>query len=438
MKTYLNSNNNKLMQIITMAIYFSITCAWNLLPIDGMIDIIFFLIVALILLYFLGRKIVIPKQCLSDYIAILFMVIFALLQLLYAMVGVEQTIFETLLTIREILYIIVFFLFASKKYDYSRCLKNLILFECIGSVLYFITLLMGQTLSPVAHYKSAIVQVGTFYLYRDFAPVPLMASFFCPYIFWGIINHKYIWNKRKDFICLCIILAGILAHLFRTKFILLLFGMVLVSLFGDKRNYVLTILKKLLFLGIGLVILILIGMNFKIISERFLDGFYDILYAFSGKAYDPFYGSFTYRMWLLRSRFVYLINHNKLLFGLGAISSRNNIPIFGGSMFEPYMLTVYNPDNAYMTLIARFGIIGTMFYIGILIFFVVRLLKQRTRLSVATGIYLICAIIEGMTANGVLCESALLIIGTLIGMCQAEKNLNYNYSDLPKDPIEKY
>jgi O-antigen ligase len=159
------------------------------------------------------------------------------------------------------------------------------------------------------------------------------------------------------------------------------------------------------------------------VRNRFAEGIEDISYTLSGNELDPYHGTFTYRMWLFSYRIQYLKEQHKLLFGLGPISSRNNTAYFGNGTLRSDMSIVYNPDNSYMTLLPRYGILGTLFYVGILIILAIRCYKNKTKLSVATAMHIICSLFQGMIGNAALCEYSLMVIGLLVGMCMAEKQL---------------
>lgn len=414
--------------IIIILVYISITYVWNLVSID-MIDFVFILIMMYSLLFMLSNPVRITRNILGEIRVLVIFSFFSMYQLAYALLNINQPVFETLLTVRELLYFLSAFLFAFYGKFSSIYIKLMIKLELIGCVIYFITFLYGKPISPFANFSASVVIIGTVQIYRDFSPIPLLTMFVCPYLFMGLLNKTYLWNKRKDFYALIIMIFTLGLHLFRTRLILLFFSIVFTILVTEEKEKRKKHIKRIGQVFGILLVIFLIVVAIPVVRERFVEGLTDISYFLSGAELDAHHGTFTYRMWLLSTRIKYLIKNNQFLFGMGAISSRNSTALFGDGVIG----LLYNPDNAYLTLLPRYGIIGTTFYIIVLIYFAVKGIKNKTKLSTATGIYIICAVLEGVSGNSALCEYALLLIGMLVGFNMSEQmQINRNREKIDK------
>lgn len=394
---------------------------WNLLPFD-FIDITFILIMTYFVFSFLKYPIRMNKSICTETVCILLLILFGIIQLVYALFAIKQSAFESFLTVREILYIAVALPIAFYTEVESNIIRFIVKLEIIGSTLYILTALLGRPLSPIAYFSGSSVLVGGIDFYRDFCPIPFMAMFIVPFLTIGIINKKYLWNRKKDMMTVALIVITMAMHLFRTRLLIVLAEIVGVGFFSLEQKKRKKIWKKTQRV---ILIIVVVGIAFMIvpaIRNRFIEGWNDISYAFSGAELNPYNGTFTYRMWLFSFRIKYLVTNDKLWFGMGAISSRNTTAFFGNGKLGTGMSEIYNPDNAYMTLLPRYGVIGTTFYIMILLVLAYRCIKKKTKVSISAGVFILCAIVEGMSGNSALCEYALMIIGLLVGMVMEEKN----------------
>lgn len=413
---YGRGQKNTVICIAISLIYLSITYVWNLVSFD-MIDIVFLLIMAHSILFVLTKPIKVIKGIRGEVVVLICFSFFALYQLIYALLNVNQSLFETLLTIRELLYFFVAFFFAFYCKFSTKYVKTMVKLELIGCVLYIITFFLGSPISPFFHFKASSVLVGTVRVYRDFTPIPLLVMFVVPYLFTGLIRKTYLWDRKKDTYVLGILLIILGMHLFRARIIVSIMGVVLVILISEEKGKRRRHAKRIMQM-IGVVaILIALMVTIPVFRNRLIEGLTDVLYVFSGQELNPYGGTFTYRMWLLNNRIEYLSENNKLFLGMGAISSRNRTSFFGSGSLG----ALYNPDNAYLTLLPRYGIIGTMFYIGVLIYFAVKGIKNNTQFSIAMSIYIISEIIEGTAGNSALCEYALILFGMLVGLGISEQ-----------------
>ena len=413
--------NFTLLNIFILIIYWSITYVWNLVPFD-IIDLSFLIIIGYFAFTLVMYPIKIKKTLSMEIICLIAFIVFAIAHFVNAVFTIKQSVFESFLTVREILYISVAFVFAFRFKYKKNNIRFIVKLEVIGCLLYFVTFALGNPISPVANFGASSVLVGAVNIYRDFCPVPLLILFVCPYIALGIANKNYLWNKRKDLSTLLLLIATLGIHLFRTRLMLVLLELIIIGFISIDEKKRRNLIKSLLKAGGILLIVLLIAMCIPTIRNRFVEGFSDILYVVSGGELNPYEGTFTYRMWLFNYRIQYLQEHHKLLFVLGAITSRSTLTLFGNAQIPNELRIIYNPDNAYMTMLPRYGIVGVVFYVALLGILSFRCYKEKTQLSVATALYIVCAIFEGMSSNSALCEYALLIIGMLVGMCMSEKN----------------
>lgn len=407
-------------ELFIIMIYLSITFFWNLLPFDC-IDVCFVIMMCYFIITALKKPIRIYKCISKEMVCLGLFVVFAVWQWVNTKLNVQQSSFETFLTIRELLYICVAFVFAYCCHASEKYMKLIVKLEIIGAVLYLITFLISRPISPFAPFEGGVLTIGSVSVYRDFCPIPLLTFFICPYLFLGITNKKYLWNKEKDIVACIIIFAELLLHFFRTRLTILVLEIVLICLFSvdkNKRNNFMKKAGRVLLVVLMVVVLIV---TIPTLRNRLLEGLNDVMYAISGKELNPYTGTFTYRMWLLKYRIEYLIENHKFMFGLGAISSRNNMGIFGKGVLANEMATIYNPDNAYLTLFARYGLLGTIFYVGSLGYLALQCIKGHTQLSITVGICIFAWIFEGLSSNAAICEYGLVLVGMMVGLCMSEK-----------------
>ena len=402
-------------------IYCSITFVWNLLSLD-LNDAVFLFLVAAFIISIFRRPLRIKSSLSGEVLCIIAMTAFAIVQFIRAQLSLKQSAFENFLTIREILYILVALPFAFSWITTEKCIRWMVKLELIGAFLYFICFLMKAPISPFAYFPGSSVLIGQNELYRDFCPIPLLTMFICPYIAFGIANRRYIWNRRRDMFCLIAICVTLGLHMFRTRMFVLAIELIVTAVISLEKQKRKNILKRINRAFGILILLSVIAVAVPSIRQRFLEGIRDIAYAMSGNELNPYNGTFTYRMWLFSFRIQYLLENNMLMFGMGAISSRDATAYFGNDSLLTSMATVYNPDNAYMTLLSRYGIFGIVFYVGILIILMVLCFKKRSKLSICTAMYIGSMLIEGLSGNSALCEYSLILIGMLVGLCMSEKN----------------
>ena len=270
-----------------------------------------------------------------------------------------------------------------------------------------------------APYQGSSISVSGIELYRDFSLNPMMQSFSCAYLLGGFIRKEYIRNKRSDLIMFGLIFFSTVIKLFRTKLIVLVLGLFITIIFTGGMGKVKKNSRKWMLLIAGGITAIFVFV--PTFTNRFTEGIKDLVTgAFSG-IIDPFHGTGTYRLWLFQARINYLLRNNQLLLGMGIISSRNKTQFFSNGRMTDSMALIYNPDSAYLTLVPRYGVVGTLIYLGMLLYFIIVFLKRKTKLSIAAGAYIICMIIEGISGNETLAQYGPLLLSMVIGLTMSEQ-----------------
>lgn len=406
--------NNKLALFFTCGIYLGINCFYNTISIDFVYDLIFALIV-----FTLGvqnnrisKKIVLHDKLFNGINVILML---PLVNLILSTVAYGYSFFPSLFTAREMLYFIVAYFFSSGRVDKQKIIRTIIKLEAFSCLFYIVNFIISHPISPFAYFKASSVYVGGLSIYRDFSPLPLLPSFSCVFLIIGILNKEYCFSKKKDILTLLLLFFTVLIKMFKTKLLVMVFGAILGILITRKTFKKARKKSRKIFICSAIVIAFFVFTS-PVLRDRFIGGFSEFIIALKENSIDPFHGTGIYRIWLLQSRIRYLQSNGKLLFGMGLVPSDSQVEFFKTGSMVGSMATVYNPDSSYLTLLARYGVVGIVVYISSLIFISRKLFKNKDKISISVAVFLICQIVEGLCGNEMLAQYGPLLMGMMIGL----------------------
>lgn len=409
---------------VIVGLYVSINSFFNILPSGLAPDIMFMLIVIYEIIDCVKHKVRIPKRNNKEYILISLFLIIIVGYILVNLFQKKQSAFDTFFTAREMLYLMVFYYF-SKKNNYSNeVVKTILILEVVSSILYIVNIILGSPISPFAPYDTYSIQVGSFSLYRDHSLMPNLQYFSCAYLFIKILKKEYVFNKKRDTIYIIVVIFATFLKMFRTRITFLIVCFFLVFFITSSRKKIINKRKfKYGLLVFSIIVSVVVFM--PAVRGRFIEAFSSVMKSLSVGQFEAYQGTGVYRLWLLESRINYLSENGQLLFGMGLISSKDNTQYFTSTTENSVMriaeTRVYNSDSVYLTLIPRYGIVGTIIYIGGLLFIGINLMRKKTDFSKAVGIFVICQVLEGISGNGTIAETGPLLIGMLIGLVVSER-----------------
>lgn len=414
-----------IMYIITFLLLMVI-CDWGglldgseLLPKGEFYDFIFALIVLVWLswaiknrktlsMQFIDKKMLLPVALLLIYCSIS--------GTICILSGTQGTV-STILVLREMYYIVIFLPFLFWNYDINKMLRVLLVVDIFGSIVKTLEVFTGPL---TVYHVQGIYETTTVGMWRCYSEVPLMTYFLCPLLIYGILQKRYIFNKWLDIVACLILFMGRFFDMSRMAMFALLFVCSVAYIFGKGSSVksIMTQVRNLCILGVILFGLLLA--LFPNVVMRFVNGVRELFHLYGDDYTSEF--NFAYRTGTMIDRWEYLKQHGRLLFGFGPL--HNDLDIWIGDRGGPINGGVVAPDTAYGTFLFRFGCIGLIIIIILLLWFAIVMLRQRGVVGKSVGLLVIGDMINGICEHPCLAFSSFLVIGIVLGIAMKEKIVN--------------
>lgn len=326
-----------------------------------------------------------------------------------------QGVMSTILVLREMYYILIFLPFLFFEYDIKKIVQVFLAIDVLGSIIKTVEIFTGPlTLVHVG----GIYESTTVWMWRCFSEVPLLSFFLCPLLIYGLLQKKYIICKWGDMIACLILFVGRFFDMSRMAMFALLVVCSIAFIFG-KGNTWKTIgaqIGKMLLIFSILVIILLI--TFPSIVKRFANGVLELFHLY-GEDYTSEF-NLAYRTGTLLDRWEYLKQHNRLLFGFGPL--HNDLNIWVGDRGGIANAGVVAPDTAYGALLFRFGCVGVILIVTMLLWLAIMLLRKKCIITKSAGLLIIGNLINGICEHPCLGFAAFLVMGVVLGVALKAMN----------------
>lgn len=330
-------------------------------------------------------------------------------------VSKTQGFMSTVLVLREVYYVLIFLPFLFFDYDIKKMLRVLLTVDILGSLIKTLEIFTGPLTSV---HVGGIYESTTVWMWRCFSEVPLLSFFLCPLLIYGLLQKQYILCKWGDIVACLIIFVGRFFDMSRMAMFALIVVCSIAYVFGRGNGWktIGTQLGKMFLIFCGLVVILII--TFPSIVRRFINGFLELFHLYGADYTSEF--NLAYRTGTLLDRWEYLKHHNKLLFGFGPL--HNDLDIWVGDRGGIANAGVVAPDTAYGALLLRFGCIGVILIVLMLLWIAVMLLMQKCTVTKSAGLLIIGNLINGICEHPCLGFAAFLVMGVVLGIALKARN----------------
>lgn len=307
----------------------------------------------------------------------------------------DQSVFESIRSIKEMFLFLAVFFLLDFKFDGKKTLKVLTYFEILGCVVYIIQSATGIKLMQAALGKQNIF--GTM-VTRSYAEIPVFGMFIISFLLIGIIEKKPLYSYKKDIIFLIITTIAEFVRYARSVWIAMIIVFTVSIIFAKTKG---NLFKKICFLlAIVIILFYIMPKYFPAFVSQFNNTFDQL---------EMGAGTGALRTNAFRDRWNYLSEHNKLLFGLGAMGPNYVIPGFSG-----YGSIIKIVDIAYAGILIKYGIVGLVFYFILWILIALKSLKMSLY-GKALSVYIISELWLS-TAGNMILEDGLLVLAILFSI----------------------
>ncbi|WP_027397341.1 hypothetical protein [Anaerovibrio lipolyticus] len=318
----------------------------------------------------------------------------------------QQSIFLSLATIKDIVYIFTTYLFIQFQFNTEKIIKCIIILDVIGVCVYAMEMANGgPIISSEFHAPNRYETLMGISLWRCWTPGALFKYFTLPYLFIRILKHDTLFGSLlRDKIFFGIIFLGVILKLGRTELFSTLIILILVY-WGTNRKSLYGSFRKIFKVIGGLIaISVCLFLFANGIFMRLLEG---VVAIFNITDLDSD-TTLMVRVSTLLVRYSYLLDQGSLLFGIGPYHWQSTLVV---DTIDTYGTNrgVFSPDSGYGTLIIRYGIVGIALYIFGYIKNLIKLKEKNEALYISTAMY---------------------IVGVLVGTFSGYNNLEYLYIGL--------
>lgn len=338
-----------------------------------------------------------------------------------------QAAMPTILVLREMFYILIFLPFLFFDYDIKKMVKIFLAIDIVGSLIKTLEIFTGP-LTP--HHVAGIYESTTVWMWRCFSNVPLLSFFLCPLLIYGLLKKRYVTCKWGDIVACLILFMGRFFDMSRMAMFALLVVCSIAFVFGKGNGWktICTQLGKMVaILGALFIVAIIV---FPSIMNRFINGVRELFHLYGSDYVSEF--NLNARTGTMLDRWEYLSRNRKLLFGFGPL--HNDLEIWVGDRgYGAANAGVVAQDIAYGTLLLRFGCVGVVLIVAMLLWLAIMLQRQQEMVAKSAGLLVIGNLINGICENQCLTFEAFLVMGVILGV--ALKAIRCGEESSDKQPI---
>lgn len=430
MKISVLKSNISLASILVIIIYLAISDFFGVLDVSLIIPgelydycVVFLFCIAFLVL--VKWKLVV-RRLESDfaYWPFVMVILLSLIQAVNLHNSGQQSLAESFSVIREILFLFVAYALCTLKFQPSAIIKLIIRLDMVSVCVYAIEMIHGGPIFSVALHAAGLYEtLGGITVWRSWVDLPVFELFTIPYLLISIVKREYVFSARKkDMFALCVIFGGMVLKLGRSALMAVAISAMLAYLYVDRPSAGKFLMRTVKIMVIAVVGIVLLYFFANGIFQRLADGLVAVLNV-SNNRYDS---TLSVRTRTMEVRWEYLIEHGKLLFGLGPFSYKASLVI---DPYDTYATNrgVFSPDSAYATFLVRYGIVGTGLYVYGFLKNYFRLRKHNPKTYLATASFLVGSLIGGFSGYDALGKQTLLKVGLLVALCAKEGKNSERY-----------
>lgn len=326
----------------------------------------------------------------------------------YCVMNGTQSAIQTILVLREVLYISVVPIFVAGNYNSKKALQIATVLDCIGCLIAIAEIAMGP-LSPLR--VNGKYEVGVNY-WRSYSDVPTLAFILCPLLIYGIGEGKYLFGKWIDCTILLLLMLTKVLKMSRISIFSLLVVCTIAFLFCKGIRPGIVVRQMLWLILVGIIGTVTLGVTMPQLFVRFRDGIIGILHL--NGASNSTANTMSIRWKTMWDRWNYLGEHNRLFWGMGPMHNDLELVLGGGDTWPNN--GVVAPDIAYAAILFRYGLIGMFIFVGNLLVAAVVAWKNTNLVMKSFGLFLLASLIEGLSSHSSLAFGAFFKIGILFGI----------------------